>query len=80
MESPQKTWCVPVWTKRLGAEDQEPMLVFYAAAFSDLNDAVEAVLNSSSFLADGDSIGEAAMLQSATVGALGLAPGDVRMI
>ncbi len=56
------------------------MLVVYAAVFDDPNDAVEAVKKAINFDVGGEKIEMAAPLLDATVTALGMSPGEVRML
>lgn len=72
-----KAWIVLVWTD-LNKNGQK-VLVGYAAGFSELDDAVDAVLK---YLGEPDNsnVCDPAPLQESTIDALNIRPGDVRML
>ena len=78
MAEQTKGWLVPVWTKRLGGNDE--MLVVYAAALPDPNDAVEAVKKAAHFAVGSDRIGPATPMLDGTYEALRLSPRQVSML
>ncbi|MFG1184381.1 hypothetical protein [Xanthobacter aminoxidans] len=72
-----KAWIVLVWTDL--NKNGMKVLVGYAAGFSDLEDAVEAVLKHLGE-PDNSNVCDPAPLRQSTIDALNIRPGEVRML
>lgn len=71
-------WIEPVWTEALDLG--QPMLVLYAAAIEDRDEAVLAVKAFGRLMDDGDHGARPTRMLAKTVKALGLSDGQVAML
>jgi len=72
----QPGWLVPIWSQ--DADGERVIIQIYFAAFSEADEAKEAVSRAARLL-EGEEVGDAYPIQERTSNALGLMPGEVRL-